>query len=310
MAYSLSTQLVCDKYTIFNFRDLIILLKLALTKIEIMSDHLENNDQEENLRMENEILRLKLMAELGGETHSMADIDPEIENQFLKQVLAFEHGYANAKRTTVYESLGKPDFKKPAEISDELIGPELQAITALLLKSNIEVDFLAEYDDRTKYAFITEELFDHEANGFMVPGMTMHYIYEEFHPNHKLDIENRATEFLSHWFKQTLNEHSWELAPHFILPDRIILPKNEVIAKIKNIFDAYTEFIHEKYEINDVGFQLDENGGLGHAGGFAGYVGVLENGENRVFVDPFKLYMEFDGGSWHIFYAVFPGLVY
>jgi len=135
-----------------------------------MPDQSSNNEHEENLRMENELLRLKLLAELGGQSHSFGGIDPEIENQFLKQVLAFERGHANTKPTTVYDKLGKPDFKKATDLIDELITPALQEIVALLLKSNIEVDFIAEYDDRIKYAFITDELFDHEVNGFMVPG--------------------------------------------------------------------------------------------------------------------------------------------
>ena len=48
-------------------------------------------DPEENLRMENEILKLKLKAELGTEPHFMNNVPSEIENEFLKNVLAFEH---------------------------------------------------------------------------------------------------------------------------------------------------------------------------------------------------------------------------
>jgi hypothetical protein len=191
-----------------------------------------------------------------------------------------------------------------------LIEQALQQITDLLFEKNIEVYFGEGYDSRTKYHFITEELFDHETTFMPMPGMTTHFNYEEFHPNHKKDIESRALEFLSEWFKQSFNERSWELADHFILPDRKILSKSEVVIQLKRIFDAYTAFTDEKYIIKDIGFQLEEGTGLGHAEGMVKYNAVLENGEKITIGGPFKLYMTFEGGWWSIFHIIFPGFEY
>ncbi len=274
------------------------------------SEHPLSNDPEENLRMENELLRLKLKAELGAEPHSISTIDPEIENEFLKHVLAFEHNYAHSKQTKLYDLLGKPDFKRSDELNDDLIEDALQEITDFLFQKNIVVSFSGEYASRTKYIFITEELFDHETNDFMLPGMTMHFDYEEFHPDHKLDIENKALEFLSGWFNQSLDEHSWELADTFILPDRTILSKGEVAAQLKRIFDAYTSFNNQEYIINEISFNLQEDTGLGHAEGAVRYSAVLENGEIIDFNGPFKLYLSLDYGCWSIFHIVFPGFEY
>lgn len=202
-----------------------------------MNDPLNNND-EENLRMENELLRLKFKAKFGGDSHSSGNLDPGLENEFLKQVTAFEHSYANAKRVKLFDRVGQPDFKSAGEMGNEEIGLAFEEVTDLLGQNNIEVDFEGTYDNRTKYAFITDELFDQEVDDFVIPGMTTHFSYEEFHPNHKLDIENRASEFLSGWFEKDLDEKNWCFANEFILPDRRILSKNEVIRKLKTIFDS------------------------------------------------------------------------
>ena len=269
-----------------------------------------SDDPEENLRMENELLRLKIKAEFGGESGGIENINPEIENEFLKHVLEFEHNFAHSKPAKVYDLLGKPVFKKSDELNDDLLEQALEQITDLLAEKNMEVYFGEGYDSRTKYHFITEELFDHETTFLPMPGMTTHFDYEEFHPNHKKDIERRALEFLSGWFKQSLDEKSWELSAHFVLPDRKILSKSEVAEQLVRIFDAYTAFTNEEYIIKDVSFQLRDEGGLGHAEGLVKYNAVLENGEVIHIGGPFKLYMELESGWWSIFHIVFPGFEY
>jgi hypothetical protein len=275
-----------------------------------LPEQLLSDDPEENLRMENELLRLKLKAEVGGESHSISDIDPEIENQFLKNVLAFEHSFASAKPAKVYDLLGRPGFKKADDLDDDELSMALVEITDLLSEKNMEVYFGDGYDERTQYRFITEELFEHETTFAPMPGMTSHFDYEEFHPNHKKDIENRAEEFLSEWFKQSFNERSWELASDFILPDRKILSKADVLAQMHRIFEAYTSFKNEKCIINDTGFELDGPNGIGHAGGMVRYDAVLENGETIPIGGHFKLYLTLEHGWWSIFHINFPGFEY
>jgi len=275
-----------------------------------MPDQPLSNDPEENLRIENELLRLKLQAELGGQSHSSGNLPPEIENEFLKNILAFEHNYANSKRAIIYDLLGNPEFKKTGDLDDKAIELALEEVTNLLAKKNIVVHFDEECDSRTRYHFITEELFEQQTDDFMIPGMTTNFDYEEFHPNHKKDIQNRAVEFLSGWFKQRFDENSWELADHFVLPDRRLLSKKDLVARLKNIFDAYKAFTNEEYFIKEIKFELNENGGLGHAEGGVKYDAVLENGETIVMQGGFKLYLSNENGWWSIFHIVFPGFKY
>jgi len=54
------------------------------------------------------------------------------------------------------------------------------------------------------YRFITEELFKEELDDIKIEGMTHHYIYEEFHPNHEHDIKNRCKEFLDEFLNKNI----------------------------------------------------------------------------------------------------------
>ena len=272
-----------------------------------------SDDSQENMQIENEILKLKLKAQFG-EAFQMGpstDLPPEIENEFLKNVLAFEDAHQHVKYTKVYERLGNPAYRKANELSDKEINDELTRIEETMEKNNMALDVLAEYDDRTIYTFITEELFEHETETGegLIPGMITHFTYEEFHPNHKYDINNRAQEFLSAWFEKKFSEYSWELGSEFVLPDGRMLTKQEVLDKIKTVFDAYPKFINCNYVIAEINFQLNEETGtgMGHAEGGVKYDAILENGEQVHIEGPFKLYMSMEYDWWKIFYFVFPG---
>ncbi|MCU0337604.1 MAG: hypothetical protein MUF12_07040 [Sediminibacterium sp.] len=97
-----------------------------------------SDDAEEQLRIENEILRLKLKAELGGEIEGIdgtEGLPPEIENLFLKNILSFEHQYEKVEITTLYQIIHEPEYKKVASISDDEMDEALDSITELLKAS-------------------------------------------------------------------------------------------------------------------------------------------------------------------------------
>ncbi len=106
------------------------------------------NDPFEDLRKENELLKLKLTAETGAHFGAVSNLDPVIENEFLKNVIEFEKKFVRAGRKTVYEILGKPAYLKTGEIADKFLASELARINKILMAHNIVVDFLAEYPDR------------------------------------------------------------------------------------------------------------------------------------------------------------------
>jgi hypothetical protein len=270
-----------------------------------------SNDPEENLRMENELLKLKIRAEFGGIPGEMgaASLPPEIENAFLKNVLAFERHQGDFKPQLVREILGNPSFEKSNNLTPENFQKEYQRLTELLQDNSIEVDFVKDREDRFKYQFITEELFEHKMESRGLPGMTNHFIYEEFHPDHDYDIRERTNEFLDHWFKREFDNQSMELGHSFVLANGQMLSREEALAKIQTLFDCYTSFKNCKFVIFEVKHELYEetDSGMGHAEGAVKFEAVLENGESVFIEGQFKLYLSYEYGWWSICYFVFPG---
>lgn len=272
-----------------------------------------SDDPTENLRIENEILKLKMQAESGAyfSENTKAGLPSEIENEFLRQVQQFEEAWKDVKQVKVYDIIGQPDFIKADELSPPEIENELKKLFTLLEKHNINLDVLGKYEPLIIYRFITEELFEHETDDMQMPGMTKNFIYEEFHPNHKMDIEEKANLFLGHWFEKSFTEYSWELNDPFILFDGRVLTKQEALKKINDCFNCFTRFSECKYAIADISFQMnDEEKGMGHAEGGVSYMAEMENGEVVKFDGPFKLYMSNEYRSWSIFYFIFPGFTW
>jgi hypothetical protein len=148
-----------------------------------------NNNPEENIRMENEFLQLKLKAELGAETFIAGNFPPKVENEFLKNVLAFENSFSTTPMKKIYELLEKPQYKPEIELDETAIELALEALITLMKKKQITLEFLGAYSSRTKYKFITEEFFNEEVSENTIPGMIWDFNYDEYRPNHKVAIE-------------------------------------------------------------------------------------------------------------------------
>lgn len=271
-----------------------------------MNEEQQNHDEQEALRMENEFLRMKLQAEHGAQSFSSGDLPPEVEHDFLKNIMDFEANWAGNKRVKVAELLGNPHFEKAGALNDEKLTLELEKLLALLAEHNMALDFLGEYPDRIKYAFIVEELFEHEGNSMQMPGMVTHFTYEEFHPNHELDINNRVEEFLEGWFQRNL-DGAWGLSNEFVVSGNKVLNKQQLAERFKSIFDSYEAFTNPEYTIGDIKFEFKTETGMGHAEGFVKYTAVLEGGEEVIKKGPFKIYLSCEYGWWTIFSIIFPG---
>jgi hypothetical protein len=264
-------------------------------------------DPDENKRMENELLQLKLKAELGVEAHISANTPPSIENIFLKNMLAFEAGLAEANEIRIYELIGSPEFENETKLPDSSLEKALEILMDLLNQKQIALDFLGFYDYRTKYKFITEELFEEKVMNVQLPGMIMHFIYEEFHPNHKLDIEHKASKFISSWFSQEKEQLSFSLADIMVLPDRRVWKKDKVMNRFAKIFDSYPEFKNGEFTIEDANFEIKEDIGLAYAEGLIKYIAIAENHDIIEFEGQFKLYFTLEYEWWSIYYFVMPG---
>jgi len=271
-----------------------------------------SDDPKENLHIENEILKLKMQAETNAFIVTDKNLPPDIEHLFLQNVQQWEDAYMNCSRIKVYDLIKRPEYAMEATLDDEGIARALERITAIMKLCDVCLHVDGQYDPRVIYRFITEELFEYETDDLQMPGMTQNFTYEEFHPNHQLDIHRRTMDFFEDWFERKFDEHSWELNDFIILPDASSLSKQEVVNRIHQVFASYTSFNNIQFAIGEISFQFDEDQGtgLGHAEGGVKYNAIMENGE-MVYIDgSFKLYMSYESSWWNIFYFIFPSFVW
>jgi len=271
-----------------------------------------SNDPKENLRLENEILRIKIKTELGGDYESDENLPPELENEFLKNILAFEHRYAKIKMVKIADLLGNPVVVKAAKLNDKNIIKAYNDLEELLAQKNIVVEFTRPRDDRFKYRFITEELFEHETDDMEVPGMTKYFNYEEFHPDHEAEISDYTIKFLADWFVRKTEAAKWYMDDQFLQPDGKVFTKDEMIASFKKVFAAYIAFEDCGYAMDGVQFDLNATGkagneGMGFAEGMVKYTAILENGEKVPVEGPFKFYYSRNNDRWRIFFFYLTG---
>jgi len=272
-----------------------------------------SDDPGQNLRTENEILKLKMQAERGALFGGkLEELPPEVEAEFLKNVQQFEDSFDKASPITIYECIGQPAFKKAGELKPEEVKDEITRMIELMHSKNIILEVLGEYELSVIYKFIAEELFQEKIREVNFPGYIHSFIYEEFHPNHNIDIGRSAQEFLTHWFEKGFDENNTELAGQLITADGKIFSKKEVIEKLRNCLNSYQRFINIKCKGTDTAFEWDEKEGkgLGHAEAMFSYDAEIESGETIHIEGPFKLYMVNETGLWQIFYFVFPGFAW
>jgi hypothetical protein len=270
-----------------------------------------SNNPEENLRIENELMRIKLKAQYG-DAFQMGTSDgltPEMENQFLKNILEFEASHEKGNSTTVYNRIGKPVYKLAEELTDEEMKMASEKLLALMKKHNIDLGFChGPYSGETMYRFITEEFFSKEvpkSGGRMISG----FIYEEYYPNHKADIERCGHDFLRQFFTRSLSDQSFELSKEIITAEGQQMDREALLKKLQLYFDAFENFTNDGWTVAGTGFELqpENESGMGFTEGMCKYDALLDNKETLHFEGPYKLYMNFQYGMWQVFYFVLPG---
>jgi len=138
---------------------------------------------DDQLRIENEIIKMKLMLEHGAQfaTGQGSDkMEPALEHAFLKHVLAMEEAHRNGKNLTVFEKLGCPTDIRPAEeLSADELPEALRALLERLATHGIEVRPVEKnIDPEEFYRFLTKDLM--EISVLDSPGI--HCFLFEAHP--------------------------------------------------------------------------------------------------------------------------------
>jgi hypothetical protein len=162
-----------------------------------MKDEYGHLDQREALKVENEVIKMKLMLEHGAEfryDEKAEPISPETEHEFLNYIVNFEKQEALARELTVFEVLGSPgQFPDADEVGEDRIRGLLEELMGYMMKRGIELSVLSpNVGHREIYRFITRELFAHRMLHINMPGMITCFIYDEFHPDHPYENSRTA----------------------------------------------------------------------------------------------------------------------
>ncbi|HKC37033.1 MAG TPA: hypothetical protein VKB95_13255 [Chitinophagaceae bacterium] len=212
-----------------------------------MADEFNFLNEEESLKAENEFLKMKMMLEQGAGFGGMSDKDlpPEIENEFLRNIMTFEKQFAEERKIIkLFDKIDRPQHFKPVnEIDDNAIDKAWDELRDYLNKHGIDLDACSpNISKKELYRFTTEELFEHEMDDMNLPGWTTNFIYDEFYPdlvydNSKLVEQNLLRDIFSK------NDLFYEIDydnENFLFNGRSyesLEPFIEMINRFKSLFD-------------------------------------------------------------------------
>jgi hypothetical protein len=206
---------------------------------------------------ENELLRLsRFEPEYGTEESDTPGREPAIEYQWLKRIQNFEEQYKGAKRVKVYDFLGRPAFKKMEELKPQEIEAELDRFQSLMEEKKMALDCSSDYDKAIIYKFVTEELFEQEIDDVSADGVVTHFVYEEFHPNHELDLRKYADELIGilFWKKwDKFDSHCFALSVGFKGSEYDPASVGDIIQAFQ---ETHGSFSVQQFQIQDVKFDL------------------------------------------------------
>ncbi|TAD86687.1 MAG: hypothetical protein EAY75_07485 [Bacteroidetes bacterium] len=212
-----------------------------------------NEDQQEplnpeDLEAENTFLKMKMMLENGAQFGTMdgASLPPDLENAFLKNIMAFEQQFQQQKTTTVFAKIGKPTrFKPIAELRPDEIEAAWRELDAHMQDHGVQLSAISPNVSTAElYRFTIEELFEHDMDDMDVPGMTSHFTYDEFYPDYKYDNTRYAIdECLALIFNKDAPDMWLWLKNEVCLNNSNMMPRDEFIAlveRFKSVHDSLT----------------------------------------------------------------------
>ena len=223
-----------------------------------------NLNEEENLQTENDFLKMKIMLEYGGDFSGPNENDtmltPEIENEFLNNIIEFEKQFQSRKTITVFDKIGKPEhFKSVQDIPDDSMEEEWNKLSGYMQGYSVNLSACSpKVSARELYRFTTEKLFKYETDDINIPGMMTGFVYDEFYPDYEY---NNTESAIDDCIKLILRKEPIEFMP-WLAKENIRLNMytdltreklKEIINNFKNKFDDI-----EAREINNVVCELQK----------------------------------------------------
>ncbi len=273
-----------------------------------MAKKKESLTDKEKLEQENSFLKMKLMAEQGATFSENDDskLSPEIENKWLNYIHNYENIYKNAKKVSVFEFIGKPDFRPAGQLNDSEISKALDLLVETMSSHGVNLDCICEYDDRTIYEFVTEELFKHEVEDLRMEGMTTNFIYEEFYPNHEYDLNRHTEDFFNALLTREWSEYDTNfLCNEVISSNGKEIKASEFAKHIKLFQNNWEKFTDFEQKVNEIQFDVEE--GKASVNAWVSYRVVSSNSQKTNYQGNSLIHFELVYDYWCIKKVVVPG---
>lgn len=154
-----------------------------------------------------------------------------------------EQEHIKARKITIYELIGKPDYKKSKDLLPLELEKELKKFLKILDKKSIAVEMWFDYPDENIlfYDFLTNQVFQEEIAEDFLEIYPYEFIYENYYPNHPEEIHATSYDF----WKDFLNT----LRPFFDLIHMQPLDNAEEVIAFRAV---YSEFREIKIIVNNV----------------------------------------------------------
>lgn len=214
------------------------------------------------LSTENELMKLKMMAEFGGDFTGTDDIPADVENQFLKQIISFHKLHDNSKMTTVYKFIGEPEYNHVHDLSEKGIAKELKSLMKTMEKNGVSLNLLAETRKREIYRFITEELFKQEIEDIKVKGWIHQFVYEDFYPNPDYDVRNVVSLSIESLFNKNKDIPQEYFSEEMKDAIGLSVELEDLFEKIRNFQARFHQIKPGEYELHTV--EIDTKAGTAH----------------------------------------------
>jgi hypothetical protein len=275
-----------------------------------MGEEFDGLDKEEQMKAENDFLKLKLMLENGAKFGGTEDseVPAEIENIFLKNVIEFERQFENQKMVKVFDKIQRPThFKPSAEVPDHEIETAYKEVLNYLSQYGINMDVCSpNISTRELYRFVIEELFDCEMEDMSMPGWTYNFIYDEFHPDPVHDNSVAAERCIRDIFSLQPLEFMYNFrGSRLELNDRANLTEKEFAGLVNQFKTFYEKLEVVEFEITSCSINETESlvAGYYKAYGIAG-------GEKPEFAGKWKIKFDYmaSAGYWYIYSVEIEGL--
>src|SRR5512147_1987328 len=155
-----------------------------------------SSDHDAVQRALNEAKKRELREQFGAEFHSgERELSPEIEGRWLREIEEFERKFSGAQEVTVRAFIGNPPILPLGAIPPDKLRSALEGLLEILRSNDVDIVFGRSVSPAEAYRFLTEEILGEKIADVRIEGLTLQFLYDEYHPDPRDEAATAAELF-------------------------------------------------------------------------------------------------------------------